>query len=135
MYLLWRQGVDRVLWLQLRDYAPQPGFTETFRWGGMFFFNGTPKPAATAFRFPFVAHRVGRSRVEVWGRAPGSGVMKIVDVMSNGRTRTVGHLRVHAGQVFLTRVRLRDRHFALQAVVGPNASLGWIYQGASCPSH
>jgi hypothetical protein len=100
----------------------------------MFFFNGTPKPAATAFRFPFVAHRVGRSHVEVWGRAPASGVMKIVDVQSNGRTKTVGHLRVHAGQVFLTRVRVRGK-FALQGLLGRNASLGWIYPGATCPSH
>jgi hypothetical protein len=74
-YLLWRQGVDTVTWFQIRDQAPEPSYPETNQ-SGVFFRDGRPKLAATAFRFAFVAVRSG-GRVRFWGHTAAPGLVRI----------------------------------------------------------
>ena len=57
MYVLWRQGVSTVLWLQIVDSPPIPNYGSTYQ-AGIYYLNGTPKPSAVAFRFPFVTRRL-----------------------------------------------------------------------------
>jgi hypothetical protein len=56
MYVLWRQGVDTILFYALTDQAPVPDYGSTYQ-AGVYYMNGQPKPSATAFRFPFVTQR------------------------------------------------------------------------------
>ena len=57
MYVLWRQGVSNVLWLQIRDSPPIPSYAASYQ-AGLYYLGGGAKPAATAFRFPFVTNRL-----------------------------------------------------------------------------
>ena len=56
LYVLWRQGVDTVLWLQIVDSPPIPNYGSTYQ-AGLYYLGGGAKPAAQAFRFPFVTRR------------------------------------------------------------------------------
>lgn len=112
--LLWRAGVDTVVWFQIRDQAPIPSYAETNQ-SGVFFRDGRAKPAATAFRFPFVA-----GGDQVWTRAPLTGTLEI---QRSGRTvRSVG---VRAGQVLLLHGISTPRGARLQGVMGGLRSLPW----------
>ena len=59
LYELWRQRVSSVFLLGIRD-GEQSGSSQTSLDSGLYFSDGKPKPAATAFRFPLVAKRVSR---------------------------------------------------------------------------
>ena len=76
-YVLWKQGVDTILWFQTRDQAPVPSYAATNQ-SGVFFRDGTPKLAARAFRFPLACERRG-SRTRVWTLAPRSGTVQFMD--------------------------------------------------------
>ena len=65
VYQAWNSGVSLLVWLQWRD-APYP--QDSYQ-SGLYFVDGRPKPALTAFRFPFVAYlRSGGALV--WARTP-----------------------------------------------------------------
>jgi hypothetical protein len=49
--LLRKQGVSRVIWVRIADEAPDPDFASTLQ-SGLFFNDGTPKPAFQAFHSP-----------------------------------------------------------------------------------
>lgn len=70
LYDMWSSGVSLVTWFTLRD---QPLATSVYQAGlyyaGATFAEDRPKPAFTAFRFPFVAFPIGK-QVSVWGRTP-----------------------------------------------------------------
>lgn len=57
MYVLWSQGVSAVFWLQIDD--PMTAAPATALDAGLYFQDGRRKPAATAYRFPFVTNREG----------------------------------------------------------------------------
>ena len=122
LYLLWKQGVSTVIWLTIRDAAPNPSYGTTIQ-AGPFRRDGRPKPAARAFRFPFVAERLSRSRVRVWGRAPAGGPL-VVERRSGSRWVTVARLRPGARKTFTRTLRLRSRT-RLRARVGEQTSLTW----------
>jgi cytochrome c5 len=111
--LLWRGGVDTITWLQVRDQAPVPSYAATNQ-SGVFLRDGTAKPSATAFRFPFVA-----GGNQVWTRAPLAGTLEI---QRNGRT--VKSLTVRAGQVLLLKLRTPPGS-GLRGVIGGLHSLSW----------
>lgn len=48
---LQKQGVTEVRWVRIRDDAPEPDFASTIQ-SGLYFHDGTPKPALQAFRSP-----------------------------------------------------------------------------------
>jgi hypothetical protein len=124
--VLWSQGVDTVLWLQLVDAPPNPSYAATYQ-SGLFYLNGTAKPAARAFDFPFVTNRLGHRQVRAWGRAPHGGTLAI-EVRRGGRWKVLRRLPVRARQVFLATLALRGRA-VLRAQVGAQLSLPWT-QGA-----
>jgi hypothetical protein len=127
-FRMWANGVELVVWFQLRD-NPKGTFTwaQTFQ-SGLYmrttdrYADEKAKPALRAFRFPFVALPAGRG-VRVWGRTPGSGRAKVVvERRVRGRWRRVATLRADGDGIF-TR-RLRGLHGArLRARIGGDASL------------
>jgi hypothetical protein len=119
LYVLWKQGVQATFWFEVRDALPGGGPTPTT---GLFLRDGTPKPAFRAFQFPFVGERLSRSRVRVWGEAPGPGPVKI----QKGRKRfhKVKTLSAGANRVFVGIIQLRG-HAKLRAQQGSQTSLVW----------
>jgi hypothetical protein len=78
LYRMWSAGVSLVVWFTLRDH---PVRATPYQSG--LYFNGKtvasdrPKPALTAFRFPFVALRRGKN-IFVWGRTPTSKAATVI---------------------------------------------------------
>jgi hypothetical protein len=122
LYMLWRQGVDTVLLLQLVDAPPVPDYASSYQ-TGLYYVNGQPKPAATAFRFPFVAIRGRGGATGVWGRAPAAGKLRVQRLTGHG-WRTVSTFKVRRQQVF-ERTIGRLGSARLRAVVGGQTSLTW----------
>jgi hypothetical protein len=120
LYLLWREGVDTVFWLEIVDDPPPP--TQGLD-GGLYFRNGNPKPAARAFRFPFVTVRQGTNTIRAWGRAPSSG-MVLIQRWARSHWVTLKRIRVGQHSVFFVPVSLRGPGL-LRAREGPLASLTW----------
>lgn len=119
LYVLWRQGVDTVLLLQVRDAAPRTGGP----WGGLYFFDGQPKPAATAFLFPFVTQRIKGGRLQLWGRSPRTGTLR-VERLHRGRWTVIDTFPVRMYQVFLRTTELPGTAM-LRAQIGDETSLTW----------
>jgi len=120
--LLWKQRVEAVTWLLVRDAAPHPSFDASYQ-SGVFFRDGRPKPAAHAFRFPFAVERAGRRAVRVWTKAPIAGRL-VVERRRGSAWRRVASFEVRAGQVVFRRVGVRPGT-ALRARIGDDASLTW----------
>jgi hypothetical protein len=87
LYRMWKSGVSLVTWLVLRD---QPwGDSRQPVQGGLYFRGNTvqqdrAKPAARAFRFPFVAYKHGKG-LRLWGRTPSSTASKVAVEQRAGR--------------------------------------------------
>jgi hypothetical protein len=126
MYLLWRQHVSTVSLLQIRDAAPSRS-TDPFNYGGLYFYSGAPKPALTAFRFPFITRRINSREIQVWGRAPTGGKLRI-ERQQGGRWHVVMALHVARRQVVLKTLRARGGA-NFRAQVGHNTSLVWSQSG------
>lgn len=123
LYVLWRAGVDTVTWFLARDQAPAPSFGETYQ-SGVFLRDGTPKPAATAFAFPFVGIPVRDGRVRLWGKAPSADAVTVQRRTGAGWVRVAGFGEARPGRIFTRSVRLR-RGTKLRAVSGSATSLTW----------
>ncbi len=119
-YEFWRQGVSRVFWFELRDPA---GPLSNATGGGLYWTDGAAKPAATAFRFPFVALLGARGRRTVWGRAPAAGTV-VIDRRRAGRWQPLLRLRTTSGGIFYAHPRVAAR-VQLRAAIGAITSLGW----------
>ena len=122
MFLAWKGGAKAVINLLLED-PPSTGDPLASNDSGLYFSNGQPKPALTAFRFPFVAERISRQTVRAWGRAPAGGQLTI-EVSRKGGWKKLGGRRVGANRVFTDRLRLRGKA-KLRARVGGETSLVW----------
>lgn len=118
LYALWRQGVSVVTWFRIRDQAPDPSYPATNQ-SGVFFEDGRPKLAATAFRFSFVAHR-RNGRVAYWGRAPGNATILLQRRAPSG-WRTVRAVKRRGDGLFYG--TLRSRATAFRAITGGQPSL------------
>jgi hypothetical protein len=123
IYELWRQGVNTVLFFLIRD-SDIPNFQAT---AGLYYLDGTPKPAATAFRFPFVTQRLGTDRVQLWGRSPLSGKLRI-ERLDGGAWTVIQTLAVRRNGLFVGAIALQGAA-TLRAQVGGQTSLPWA-QGA-----
>ncbi|MGI9098811.1 MAG: hypothetical protein ACR2H2_10035 [Solirubrobacteraceae bacterium] len=122
-YRLWREGVDTIMWFQIRDGAPQPSYDATNQ-SGVFFGDGQPKPAARAFRFPLFAERASRRMLRVWGRSPLAGQVSIQRLTRAG-WRTVRSVAVGRRDTFLLRVPAAGTADRLRASIGAERSLVW----------
>jgi hypothetical protein len=124
LYILWKQGARVVINLQIVDspFDSQNPFENNST--GLFFARGSPKPALTAFRFPFVTARGGGAgTLEAWGRPPAAGRLRI-ERRARGGWRRVKSVRVQAGNVFRTRLKLHGKQ-RLRAQVSGERSLVW----------
>lgn len=118
LYVLWRQRVSTVCWLQIADDSGPGALT-----AGLYFARGRAKPAARAFRFPFVVIARKHHPARVWGRSPVSGTLRI-ERRSQERWVTVKRIRVHRYGVFAATIKLHG-HPTLRAQIGTQASLSW----------
>jgi hypothetical protein len=128
LYRMWRNGVTLAVWFQLRDVPPGSPEWGTIGQGGLFYrttaryADERSKPAATAFRFPFVA-LPGRRSVTVWGRTPDSRAHSVsIERRARGRWTRVARVRANRYGIFSLRPRgLNGR--VLRARIGRTASL------------
>jgi hypothetical protein len=100
LHQMWLSGVSAVIWLLLRDDVyPNSPLQAGLYYRGPNIERDRPKPALTAFKFPFVAY-LEDNRVSVWGETPRQrpGVVTIERRRAaSGLWRRVATLRVHAG--------------------------------------
>lgn len=125
LYQMWRSGASVGTWFLVRD---EPVGTSPFQCG--LYFAGAapdlsqdrPKPALTAFRFPFVAYRgtppagtgvkkLSKKLVYIWGRTPTSKPGKVViQAKTKSGWRKVAKLRAHAVGIFKKNLKLAALH-------------------------
>jgi hypothetical protein len=123
LYSFWKQGAQVAIALQIRDAPEGPSYGATNQ-SGTYFVDGSPKPSARVFRFPFVARRTGPFKVEAWGIAPRPGTVAI-QAYRSGSWQTLGRTRAQGpGHPFRIEVQLL-RFARLRAVVGGEVSLPW----------
>jgi hypothetical protein len=115
--LLYRQGVHTALWFSITDSPPVPSYRDTYQ-AGLFLLNGDPKPAATAYTFPFV-----RDGSRVWGRAPLDGAL-VIEQKTSGGWRTLRKVTMGRHDVFDLAVNV-SRSAVLRARQGTQTSLTW----------
>lgn len=120
LYLFWKAGANTAINLTIRDTTEFPDTRNGYQ-GGLYFLDGRPKPALTAFRFPFVTERIDKQRLRAWGKAPEAGKLSIERAKGG---RPVKTLQVSKGGVFDTTLRLRGKQ-RLRAEVGGSRSLVW----------
>ncbi len=130
LYVLYQQGADVVTWFNLRDDAPTPSYAATYQSG--IFLRGaspsedTPKPAYTAFRFPFTAYR-NSGIARLWGMAPAAGVSVTVQAQRGNQWVTAATLRARGDRTFTGRLRVGP-NTNLRATTGTDTSLVWRTQ-------
>jgi hypothetical protein len=123
LYSFWQQGARVAIALQIRDSEPGKGYAFTNQ-SGAYFLDGSPKPSAKAFRFPFVAHRTGPFKAAVWGIAPRAGTIKI-QAFRSGAWKTLGSISAKGlGHPFTGEIQLY-RFAKLRGLIGTEASLPW----------
>lgn len=122
-YVLWRSGVDTILWFQVRDQAPEPSFGATNQ-SGVYLRDGTPKLAQRSFAFPLVIDRRRRSPLRAWTRAPAAGTL-VFERRTRRGWRSVARVRVRRHQVILRKVPSAPRGTRFRARVGGATSLAW----------
>lgn len=120
--LLWSEGVSLITWNNVVDQPPIPDYASTAQ-SGVYYIDGRPKPALTAFRFPLVAWRAARSTVRVWGRAPASGRLQIERLTGSG-WKAMETLRLTRHSIFATSISQRSA-MSLRARIGDQISLEW----------
>jgi hypothetical protein len=123
MYLAWKDGASVVINLVIRDSRSGPHNALGGSDSGIFFADGRPKPSAVAFRFPFVAERINRQKLRVWGKAPDGGKL-VIQRRRGGRWIAANKIQVRRGSVFVAKLSLRGKQ-RLRARVSGNRSLVW----------
>ncbi len=123
MYLAWQDGASVFINLLIRDLGTGPTRSHGAVDSGLFFANGQPKPAYTAFRFPFVTERIDKRRLRAWGKAPDGGKL-VIQRERRGRWLAVKKIKVSQGAVFVAKLPLRGKQ-RLRARVAGNQSLVW----------
>jgi hypothetical protein len=124
MYLFWKAGIDVAINLQLTD-DPATGdeqLNNTFQ-AGLYAADGTPKPAATSFRFPFVLDRTSNSKALVWGKSPEKGKLVIEEKKGSG-WKQVKSVNVKDNRVFTSTLDSRGKG-DFRATIGDQTSLVW----------
>jgi Cellulase (glycosyl hydrolase family 5) len=122
LYLYWKAGVSTAINFEIQDSTLYPVTRNGFQ-SGLYFLDGSPKPALTAFRFPFVTERIDKRTLRAWGKSPEAGQLRI-QRQQGARWKTVKKLNVGKGAVFSTKLRLSGKQ-KLRAVVGGSTSITW----------
>ncbi|HVM18170.1 MAG TPA: hypothetical protein VM290_11370 [Gaiellaceae bacterium] len=106
IFRMWQNGVSLTTWLMLRDEPfPQHPLQSGLYFRGPTFAEDAPKPALSAFRFPFVAFpQHAKKRVFVWGRTPfGRAATVLVEQQFRGGWKRLGVVRTDRHGIFQTR--------------------------------
>jgi hypothetical protein len=133
LYRMWSSGVSLVTWFTLRD---QPFASSPYQSGlyylGKSFATDRPKPALTAFRFPFVAFP-DAGQVDVWGRTPTSTAGPVAVEQEQASTwRRVATLHAAGDGIFQARVRAIGKG-PLRARILPTGSASLPFSLVSPP--
>jgi hypothetical protein len=123
LYLLSKQGASAVFYLAVQDVPSQNPIANRAESAGLFKADGSPKPAFTAFRFPFVTDRKSKRKLIAWGKAPVAGKLKIQRRAGKG-WRKVKSVQVAAGATFKTRIKGKKKQ-SFRASVAGEKSLVW----------
>lgn len=131
LYLLWKQGVEKVINYRIQDdaYAPPGPAGEVISIQAGLWFHPSVRGGArkdevfTAFDFPFVTERRSRNSLFAWGVAPSSGKLRIERRKGN-RWQPVKTLRAKSNKVFRANLALRGKQ-TLRAVSGGQRSNRW----------
>lgn len=128
LYLFWKQGVRVAFWLAIRDPEPAPDAIGL----GLYFANGTPKPALRAFRFPLVVSRAlpAAAAVSVWGITPSSGPVT-VQRRRGAKWVTVKRIAHKRPGVFTTRLQVPGKATMRAVTSSGESSLPWTVRGSS----
>jgi len=121
-YVLWSQGVHTILWFQVLDNPPVPNYQSTYQ-EGIYYLDGEAKPAAVAFRFPFVTTRLSKTEITAWGRSPSSGSL-MIEEQTGARWKVLRTVKVTTHAVFDTKLAVRGAA-VLRAQLGSATSLTW----------
>jgi Cellulase (glycosyl hydrolase family 5) len=122
LYLFWKAGANIAINFRVLDETMFPDVRSGFQ-SGLYFLDGQPKPALTAFRFPFVTERIDKRTLRAWGRAPEAGTLRI-QRQRGSRWVRIKKLNVRKGGVFATKLRLHGKQ-RLRATVGSSTSIVW----------
>ena len=121
-YLFWKAGASAAINFTIQDTNFRPDVHAGYQ-AGIFFRDGPPKPSYTAFRFPFVAERINKQSLRIWGKAPVAGKL-VVQRRQKGRWIAAKKFRVGQGAVFTGKLKLAGKQ-RLRAAVAGNQSLIW----------
>jgi hypothetical protein len=100
LYRMWANGVTNVIWFQLYDRPAAEQYH-----CGLYTLAKRRKPAAAAFRFPFVAYP--GARTAVWGRTPTStGGTVTIEVRSGASWRAAATVTADAHGMFSAKLAL-----------------------------
>ncbi len=128
-YVLWKAGVQHVLWWNSRDAKQGTAWNASYQSG--VYMRGTDpddpnqdvaKPSLTAFRFPFTAYRT-KGTATLWAKAPGSGPVT-VQARRGDAWQYLATLKPAKGGTVSARVKIASG-VALRAVQGAELSLEW----------
>lgn len=110
LYRMWSAGVSLVTWFTLRDRPIQTSpYQSGLYYQGSSYAGARPKPALTAFRFPFVAFPRSKS-VFVWGRTPSrAGGPVVIERRQSSGWQRVAELRADRVGVFSAELRTSTR--------------------------
>jgi hypothetical protein len=118
LHVMWRNGIDLVAWLQMRDSPMSDPVQSGLYYRGSTMLRDRPKPALTAFRFPLVALQKAR-RTVVWGRTPESRPAQVVvERKSSGGWRRVAVLRANTRGIFTTRLPRQSARYLRARIAG-----------------
>jgi hypothetical protein len=123
LYEMWKDGIDLVAWLQMRDspFVPATPVQSGLWFRGKTMAQDKPKPALTAFRFPFVALRQ-HGRTLVWGRTPTSSAGTVVVERKASRGwRRVTTLHASRYGIFIARLASPTKGYLRARVGSPTA--------------
>ena len=120
MYVLWRQKVKGMFFLQLQDTEYDPSLPPLVGFQtGIYLPDGKAKPSAKAVAFPFVADRKSKKKVKLWGIAPKKGKVTI-----KAGKKKVAKIKAKDSKVFAKDVKLKGKA-KLVAKLGKKKSLPW----------
>lgn len=122
MYLSWKAGASAMIYLRIRDSGVAVmGDTGA---EGLYFVDGTPKPSAAAFAFPFVAERARRGKkLTLWGIAPSAGDV-VVEMKAGSNWKTIKRIPAGSSTTFTAKAAIRGKA-KLRARAGGSASPVW----------
>lgn len=126
LYVAWSAGVNVFSWFIVRDLP----FSTSYYQSGLYYDGaagvgfGKPKPALTAFRFPFVAFAKPQSSAFVWGRTPNSKAGSVLIERKSGSAWVLAkRLSANRFGIFKSTVKVAAKTTYLRARFAGSASL------------